>query len=96
MTAGMSIILTLLQQLLPLITTSGNAAVIGNVITALTNILPLVVSEVETLIPPIKNIIAALSASPATTAEQLATLQALDAQADAAFEAAAAATDAGT
>jgi hypothetical protein len=44
----------------------------------------------------VKNIIAALQANPATTESQLAALQALDQQADAAFEAAAASTDAGT
>jgi peptidoglycan hydrolase CwlO-like protein len=42
----------------------------------------------------VKNIIAALQANPATTESQLASLQALDQQIDAAFEAAAASTDA--
>jgi len=80
-------VVTLLGQLLPLI--GGNTTAIANIIQTLIAILPALTQEVETLVPIIKNIIAALSADPATTADQLAALQKLDADCDAAFEAAA-------
>lgn len=80
-------VISLLGQLVPLIGT--NSTLIASIIETLIAIIPAIVTEVETLIPPIKNIIAALSADPATSADQLKTLSELDAQADAAFEAAA-------
>lgn len=80
-------VIALLGQLIPLIGT--NSTLITTIINTLIAIIPEIVTEVETLIPPIKNIIAALSANPATTAAQMGTLQALDAQCDQAFEAAA-------
>jgi hypothetical protein len=89
-------VLAMIQALLPAITSTANASIIAGVITALTNMLPFIIQEVEALVTPVKNIIAALSANPATDATQLAQLQALDQQVDAAFEAAAASTDAGT
>jgi hypothetical protein len=92
MTAVVSLLVSLLGQLVPLIGT--NSAMITTIINALIQIVPAIVSEVESLIPPIKNIIAALSADPATTDEQLATLAALDQQCDEAFEAAATAAEA--
>lgn len=95
MTAAISAILALIEQLIPLITSAGNVSLIDSVISALTSMLPFIIQEVEALVTPVKNIIAALSASPATTATQLAQLQALDVQVDAAFDAAAASTDAG-
>ena len=88
-------ILAMIQALLPAITSSANTAMIDGIIGALTNMLPFIIQEVETLVAPVKNIIAALSATPATTADQLAQLQALDAQVDSAFDAAAGPTDAG-
>lgn len=87
MGAIVTAVVGLLGQLIPLIGT--NSALIDEIINTLIAILPEIVTEVETLIPPIKNIIAALSTDPATTAAQMTTLQQLDAQADAAFEAAA-------
>ena len=94
MIAILTPVISLLEQLLPLITSASNASLIGTIINVLTGLIPSIVSEAEALYTPIKNIIAALSANPATTAAQLQTLQTLDAQADAAFEAAAAQTDA--
>lgn len=85
-------VVSLLGQLLPLVGT--NSTLISQIIETLVAILPTVVKEVQDLIPPIKNIIAALSADPATSAAQIATLQVLDAQCDAAFEAAAVDPDA--
>lgn len=87
MSSIITAVVALLGQLIPLVGT--NSALISTIINTLVAVLPEVVTEVETLIPPIKNIIAALSANPATTEVQMATLQVLDAQADAAFEAAA-------
>jgi hypothetical protein len=90
-----SSVLAMIESLLPAITSGANVTIVDGVITALTNMLPFIIQEVESLVTPVKNIIAALSANPATTAAQLAQLQALDAQVDTAFDAAAGPTDAG-
>lgn len=95
MTVVIQSVLAMIGQFLPLLGTSTAASTITSIITALTNLIPLIVDEVETVVPAIKNIIAALSANPATTADQLAQLKTLDAQVDAAFEEAAKDTDAG-
>lgn len=80
-------VIALLGQLIPLVGT--NSGLISTILNTLIAMIPTIVTEVETMIPPIKNIIAALQANPATTADQMATLQALDQQCDQAFEAAA-------
>lgn len=95
MTIAITALLSLIGQLLPLITSSANANLIAGIISTLEQFLPFILDEIESLYTPVKNIIAALSANPATTAEQLAMLQALDKSTDDAFEAAAASTDAG-
>jgi hypothetical protein len=95
MTLALTTLLSLISNLLPLLTSSANANLIGSIISTLEQFLPFIVDEISSLYQPVKNIIAALSANPATTAAQLATLQALDTQADAAFDVAAASTDAG-
>lgn len=95
MTAAITAILSLIEQLLPAILSASNASLISSIINALTGMLPFIIEEIQSLAGPVKNIIAALSANPATTQEQLTQLQALDAQVDAAFEAAATDTDAG-
>ena len=77
-------VVALLTQLLPVLSTSAASMVVA-VINALVQIIPVVVD----LIAPIKNVIAALSANPATTTAQMATLATLDKQCDDAFEAAA-------
>lgn len=87
MSAIVSLLVSLLGQLVPLVGT--NSSLITAIINGLIQIIPLITDEVQDLIPPIKNIIASLSSNPATDAEQLATLQALDLQVDAAFDAAA-------
>jgi hypothetical protein len=92
MTAALTAVLALIEQILPLLGSS-QANLIASIIDALTKWLPLIIQEVSALYTPVKNIIEALSANPATTADQLATLQQLDAQVDTAFEAAAAAVD---
>ena len=87
MTAAFTTVLALLGQLLPAL--SGNSEMIANIINALIQIIPVIVKEVQDVAPMVKNIIAALKNDPATTADQLAQLDALDAQVDQAFEAAA-------
>lgn len=95
MTQAIQGLLALIEQLLPLLGAGGNAALIEGILSTLSGFLPFIVQEISSLYEPVKNIIAALSATPATTATQLATLQALDKQLDDAFDAAASDTDAG-
>ena len=83
-------VLTIIQQILPLLGTSNTSTnAITTIVTQLEKWLPLIVQEISVLYGPVKNIIAALSANPATLVEQQATLAAIDAQVDTAFEAAA-------
>ena len=82
-------VLTIIQQILPLLNSSGTSTnAITTIVTQLEKWLPLIVQEIGVLYGPVKNIIAALSANPATLIEQVATLE-IDAQVDTAFEAAA-------
>lgn len=90
----MNIAVTALLALLTRFVPSLGTPAVAELITALIQLLPTLVQLGEDLVPAVKNIIAALSANPATTAEQLDRLQQLDAQVDAAFEAAAAAAEA--
>jgi hypothetical protein len=87
----LSTILTILVQIAG---ATGEASTITSIINALIQLIPTLVKEYEDLVPIVKNIIASLSANPATTADQLATLQTLDAKVDADFEAAATAAQA--
>ena len=87
----LSTILTILVQIAG---ATGEASTITSIVNALIQLIPTLVQEYEDLVPIVKNIIASLSANPATTADQLATLKALDAQVDADFEAAATAAQA--
>ena len=87
-------VVAMLTTLLPLLSSSGASAVasiIASIIETLIQLIPVIEKEITALAAPIKNIIAALGSNPATTADQLATLQTLDAQVDSAFEAAASA-----
>jgi len=95
MTAAIQGILTLIGQIVPMLTSPANARLLGPIISTLAEVLPYVSEEIATLYVPVKNIISALNSSPAASKGQLAQLQALDDQLDAAFEAAAADTDAG-
>jgi len=95
MTPAIQAMLGMITQLLPLITSGANATMVGTIIETLSGFTPYIVQEISSLYEPVKNIIAALSSTPATTAAQLATLQALDKTVDDAFDAAAADTDAG-
>lgn len=81
-------VLTLIEQILPLLTGgSSTVGLIVNIINALVKFMPLIEDEVSTVYTSVKNIIAALSANPATTPEQMSTLQALDKQVDDAWDA---------
>jgi len=83
-------VLEIIQQVLPLLNNGGTSTkAITTIVTQLEKWLPLIVQELSVLYGPVKNIIAALSANPATLAEQQATLATIDAQVDTAFEAAA-------
>ena len=88
-------LLALIEALLPTIGVA-STSVIEKIVAALVQIVPIIAANASNFLTPVKNIIAALSATPATNAAQLGQLQVLDAQVDAAFEAAAASTDAGT
>lgn len=87
-------VIALIEQFLPLLGTSAaTSSLIGTIITALENILPLIVDFVPTVYTSVKNIITALKADPATTQAQWAKLDEIDAQLDAANDAAIAAVD---
>lgn len=88
--AAISTLLTVVETVLPTISGATSSTVITSVVTALEKWVPLVIQlfpSATTMFQSIKNIISSLSANPATPAQQLATLQQLDAQVDTAFEA---------
>lgn len=87
----LSTILTILVQIAGV---TSEASTITSIINALIALVPTLVQEYKDLVPIVKNIIAALSGNSTTTADQLTTLAALDAQVDADFEAAATAAQA--
>jgi len=90
--AAITTLLQVVQVVLPTISGATSSAVIISVVAALEKWIPIVIAlfpSATTLFQSIKNIIASLSANPDTPAQQLATLQQLDAQVDTAFEAAA-------
>lgn len=88
----------MIASLLALLTSvaglTGQASVIAEIISTLVSLVPTLVQEYKDLVNPVKNVIAALSANPATTSDQLATLKALDEKVDSDFENAAAAAEA--
>ena len=83
--------ISLMTQMLPMINSSSQVA---KFIAMLIQILPTVEQLAQDLVQPIKNIINALSANPATDVVQLTALKDLDTQFDQAFEAAATAAQA--
>jgi predicted PurR-regulated permease PerM len=91
MNAIVTVVLSLLETLLPLVTSSDQ---IAKVIATLIQIIPIITKEAQDLVQPVQNIIAALQANPAASDQQLADLAALDAKVDADFDAAAAAVEA--
>ncbi len=85
MNAILTSLLTLVGNLVPAI--GGTTSTVGMIIETLTEVVPLVVKEYQDVAPLIKNIIAALKGGEVTQ-DQLDQLDALEAQIDAAFDAA--------
>ena len=81
-------LLALIEALLPEFGVA-SASVIAKIVSALVTIVPIIASNATNFLTPVKNIIAALQASGNVTTDQMASLATLDAQVDAAFEAAA-------
>jgi hypothetical protein len=84
----MNAVLSLIAALLP---AGANGALIEKIIEALVALIPIIVQEYKDLVPIVKNIIVAAKGDPATTIEQLNSLDAMETQLDADYEAAAAA-----
>lgn len=92
---AINLILPLIEQLLPLFGVGGaTSTTVGLVIKGLQTVIPVLGQLATDIAPKIKNIVAVVSADPATTATQLAALNKLDADSDAAFDAALAAAEA--
>ena len=81
-------LLALISGLLPLLGV-GSSSVVAEIIAALEAIVPIIAANAQNFLAPVQAIIATLSGSGLVTAAQMATLRALDAQVDSAFEAAA-------
>lgn len=89
------LVLPLIEELLPLFGVGGaTSSTIGLIIKGLQTAIPLLGNLASSLVPKIKNIIAVISADPAATQAQLDALKKLDADSDAAFDAALAAAEA--
>ncbi len=86
--AAVLAVLTLIEQILPLLT-GGSATVtaIESIIATLIKFMPFIEDEIGTVYTSVKSIIAALSSHPASTGDQMKTLQTLDQQVDDAWNA---------
>jgi hypothetical protein len=82
-------LLTLIEGLLPELGVTSASNIISQILAALITIVPIIAQNATNFITPVKNIIAALQASGNVTPDQMTALQQLDAQVDAAFDAAA-------
>ena len=82
-----TLVVNMLTALLPLMGSTSSG--VEKVIEILIQVLPIAVSEAEALVTPIQNIITALQGNATITPAQMSALQELQAQTDAAFEAAA-------
>lgn len=94
--AAITTLLTVVETVLPAVSGATSSTIIIATVAALEKWIPLVIAlfpSATTLFQSIKNIIASLSSNPATPAEQLASLQQLDAVVDTAFEAIASQVD---
>lgn len=81
-------VLGLAGAVIPLIpNNSAGSASIGKIIETVTALAPLVTDQVGTVYTGVKNILASIGSHPATTADQLATVQAFDKQVDDAWNA---------
>lgn len=88
MNAILPAILAILSELAPLVASSASAT---KIVAALMDLVPFIIKEEQALMPEVKAIIAQMSGSPHTPADDIAALEDLNAQVDAAFDAAAAA-----
>jgi hypothetical protein len=82
----MNAVLSLIAALLP---AGANSALIEKIIEALVALIPIIVQEYKDLVPIVKNIIVAIKSDPSTTAAQIDALDAMEAQLDADYDAAA-------
>jgi hypothetical protein len=82
-------LLTLIEGLLPELGAGAATGVVNQILQALIAIVPIIAANATDFLTPVKNIIAALQSSGAVSQDQITQLQQLDAQCDAAFEAAA-------
>lgn len=87
MSGIVTVLITLLGKLVPAI--GANADLITTIITALEQIVPVLVQEYKDLVPIVQNIIAALKGADGITPDQWAALDTLEKQIDAEFEQAA-------
>jgi phage-related protein len=83
-----STILTALLAIIEDIAPTAAAGTIGKIIAALVNLLPLIIKEIQALVPIVQNIITALRGNGQITPEQLDALDAMEAQIDADYDAA--------
>ena len=79
-------VLGLIAQLLPLVGVN-NSAAIGGIIKTLTDMAPLITSQIGSTYTGVKNIIAAIGDHPATTADQMIALKSFDKITDDAWDA---------
>ncbi len=79
-------VLSLVNTILPMIHKGGSDK-IGAVVDTLTKLAPLVTDQIGTVYTGVKNVIDSIGSHPATTADQLAALQAFDKQVDDAWNA---------
>ena len=87
-------VLAMIESILPMLgTASATVTTVDAIINGLTSLMPYIINEVSTVYTAVKNIIAQLQNSGAPTAAQLAALQSLDAQVDAAWTTAQASID---
>ncbi|WP_271025005.1 hypothetical protein [Rhizobium sp. RCAM05973] len=83
---NLSILLTALNAFLAVIPSISSSAALNKVVAAILAFEPIITEFYSEIKPVIENIIAAVSANPASTATQLAALKALDVTTDKAFD----------
>lgn len=88
MLSAITLILTMVQKILPIVTTSSQ---VQNIIDVIVALIPVLIQEYQALLPIVQNIIAVLQQSGDITDEQITTLQNASAAIDAHFDATAAA-----
>lgn len=92
MNALVASVVALLTQILPSLESAvGASSLVDQIIATLVSLIPQVVQWAEDLLPVVQNIITTLKSNSVVTPAQISALEALEAQYDANFEAAAAA-----